>query len=187
MTDASSKTPIIIRNQRYEPWLARLARIGVVIVVGICLCVLCAGSSPQGAVLSVVFTVLTIPLWDRVAVRVPMLRQVERLKLADTIEFYPRTIPAAGGRATAIAFSPDPGEDYAEDARPVGLCEARLSLESFGPFRLIVSIHDARRLRKWAEERQVAVTDSNRLLDEPWGGARMETVAKPGVERDRED
>lgn len=90
----------------------------------------------------------------RWAARVP----VDRVKLGEWLEVWP------GGHrpiadVLAVVFGPDPAEDYAELSMPVPLCRATITLRRGPAADLIVSRGDAARLREWAIEHGVPVSD----------------------------
>ena len=149
-----------IRNHRYQAWPAMPA----FIVLGlICL----AGGLPLVLWLShdlaMPVMVGTVIAWVGAAsVVLPRLpHSVSRVKLGVLLQTYPGGTSLRPSLITEVAFGPDPAEDYAEGSMPVRMCEARISVRGRSQFQLIVSAGDAVRLREWATEKGITVTDSD--------------------------
>jgi hypothetical protein len=84
---------------------------------------------------------------------------VERIKLYEVLEAQPGNVFYHPSTIALVAFGPDPAEDYAESLLPVLLCQVRISMCNGLQLPMIVSAGDAARIREWAVNREIAVSD----------------------------
>lgn len=84
--------------------------------------------------------------------------RIQRLKLGEQLLAVPRRRLETKGIRT-FRLCPDPDEDYAESATPVGLCLLTIELRRGSPMRLVITTGDAARLRRWAERQAILVDD----------------------------
>ena len=84
---------------------------------------------------------------------------VSRVNLGLLLETWPGGMRYRPSTVTQIAFGPDPAEDYVESGLPVRLCQATFALRDGWKFPLVVTAEDAARLREWAIEKGIVVSD----------------------------
>jgi hypothetical protein len=152
--DAVDRT---IRNQRYRGWPGWLW-IGGWGLLWMPVAVVVETGTPD------YWRVLVLPATSllMVASCVPLIvfldrQPVRRLRLGDDLRGGGRRFGPAGVRA--IRLTADPDEDYVESRLPIRLCQVTVETRRGCPLRLVVSVGDAARLRRWAEGKGIAVID----------------------------
>ncbi|HJZ90573.1 MAG TPA: hypothetical protein VKE40_06840 [Gemmataceae bacterium] len=147
-----------IRNQRYHLWPPIAILLGAI------------GAMAAGAwqlepytiarVIYVAVCVIVVFCLPILALRMPLLGPVWRLKLGESLQVFgvePGIWPLE--RIERIDFGPDPAEDYVEGKLPVPMVQVTLAMRYRVRRRLIVSAPGAARLREWAASKGIAVND----------------------------
>lgn len=154
--DAVDRT---IRNRRSTLWpVAGLGLLFCGFWLGVCGCVVSLGFGEHYVPVLLAWSVVTLVGSFAFAAVVRVRNPVERIKLGDRLERWP-----GGGYAPSdlahIEFGPDPAEDYHDHPLPFPLCQATITPQMGRPLRLIVSTGDAARLREWAADHGIPVSD----------------------------
>ena len=161
---------ITIRNHRYSRWPALAGCVAVLVASGgICVIVRLPTSWVLGLAITFAVAVLIGSIVFNVIVRLP----IWSLKLGDVLHPRPHSPPYRPEEILRIAFAPDPDEDYVEVELPIPLCEVRVYLRPRRDLRIIASVADGIRLRKWAKTKGIEVVETGDAL---MGSSRRRSV-----------